>query len=66
MTREEALEKLISVRHHCFVRGVAGRSPSKDFRLAFRTLNRLYVELRDNIAPEARPISRRRALARRK
>ena len=53
-------------QHQRDLRGVIGRSPSKDFRLAFRTLNRLYVELRDNIAPEARPISRRRALARRK
>jgi hypothetical protein len=52
----EALDKLISVRHYCFMRGVLGkrskdkaldRPPEDDFRLAFRTLNRLYVQLMD-------------------
>lgn len=47
MTRIEALAKLISVRHHCFERGVKGRHPDGDFRMAFRDVNRLYVELRD-------------------
>jgi len=47
MTREQALAKLISARHHCFKRGVLGRHPLDDFRQAFRTLNRLYVDLRD-------------------
>ena len=47
MTRDEALAKLISIRHHCFVRGVLGRSAQDDFRQAFRTLNRFYVCLRD-------------------
>lgn len=47
-----ALEKLISMRHYCFVRGVLGRGADRsfggddDFRQAFRTLNRLYVEAR--------------------
>jgi hypothetical protein len=60
MTRSEALEKLISVRHYCFVRGVLGNRKKghdehaeDDFRQAFRTVNRLYVELRDNIAPRS-------------
>lgn len=47
MSRDEAIAKLISVRHHCFMLGVLGRSPLDDFRHAFRTINRLYVELRD-------------------
>lgn len=51
MDREEALNKLISVRHHCFV-GWRGHDDS--YRLAFRDLNRLYVELRDGRkAPES-------------
>jgi hypothetical protein len=32
MSREEAITKLISVRHNCFVRGVLGRNPDPDFR----------------------------------
>ena len=44
MSNGEALAKLISVRHHCFVRGVLGREDC--YRSAFRTLNRLYVELK--------------------
>ena len=31
----EAVDKLISVRHYCFVRGVAGRKPESDFRKSF-------------------------------
>jgi hypothetical protein len=45
---EHAIEKLISVRHYCFVRGVLGHDAwRQSYRQAFRTLNRLYVELRD-------------------
>jgi hypothetical protein len=43
------MEKLISVRHYCFVLGVTGRNPDSDFRQAFRTLNRLYVEVCDRV-----------------
>jgi hypothetical protein len=63
MTREEALAKLISVRHHCFVAGVLHYEA--DYRDAFRTLNRLYVQLRDNRsfkgakAPQSRAAGRR-------
>jgi hypothetical protein len=46
MNMEQAIEKLISVRHYCFVRGIAGRKPESDFRMAFRDLNRLYVEVK--------------------
>ena len=51
-----ALEKLMSVRHYCFLRGIVGNRrkdspnqyhPEDDFKLAFRTLNRLYVQIRD-------------------
>jgi hypothetical protein len=52
MSREEAIAKLISVRHHCFVRGVLGQHADSAFRQAFRTVNRLYVEVRDNTALE--------------
>jgi hypothetical protein len=54
MTRVEALSTLISVRHHCFARGIIGKRrrdrtedkpPEDDFRQAFRTLNRLYIEV---------------------
>jgi hypothetical protein len=40
------MEKLISARHYCFVRGVVGQHPDGDFRMAFRDLNPLYVELK--------------------
>ena len=44
----EAREKLISVRHYCFVAGILNRGPFwESYRQAFRTVNRLYVELRD-------------------
>ena len=46
MIDREATDKLISVRHYCFARGVAGQKQDGDFRLAFRELNRLYVELK--------------------
>jgi hypothetical protein len=49
MTRDEALAKLISVRHCCFVRGILGQAPDSDFRQALRTINRLYVEVRDRL-----------------
>jgi hypothetical protein len=57
MTRDDVLTKLISIRHHCFLHGVLGKrsfdrkidEPAEDdFRHAFRTLNRLYVYLRDH------------------
>jgi hypothetical protein len=69
MTRLEAFAKLISVRHYCFVRGVMGsrsnkreedQPPEEDFRQAFRTLNRLYNRLRDNIEPKGVPKRTRR------
>lgn len=65
----EAIAKLSSVRHHCFVRGVVGsrskkreedQPPEEDFRQAFRTVNRLYIRLRDNIEPEGMPKRTRR------
>jgi hypothetical protein len=45
----EAMAKLSSIRHYCFVRGVTGRGADRvggddDFRQAFRTINRLYME----------------------
>lgn len=55
----EATEKLISVRHYCFVRGVAGRKPDGDFRLAFRDLNRLYVELKRQSERSKPPVPQR-------
>jgi hypothetical protein len=67
MTRAEAIAKLISVRHYCFVRGVLRRfGGGDDFRQAFRTVIRLYVELRDNIAPEGLRSAGRRGATRRK
>lgn len=75
MTRDEALAKVISVRHHCFARGILGRGADRDsggdedFRQAFRTVNRAYVEVRYGIASNAlrdtqkRPATRRREAA---
>ena len=74
MSRDEALAKLISVRHHCFVRGVIGKNAERiggddDFRQAFRTVNRLYVQVKREIALQAkrdaqkRPTTRRRRAA---
>ncbi len=51
MNRAEAIEKLISVRHHCFLRGVLDCQDG--FNAAFRDLNRLYVALKCQIAPPA-------------
>jgi predicted acyl esterase len=62
--RDEVLRKLISIRHHCFLRV----DEEGSFRMAFRTLNRLYVEMRDGVAlntPIARPERSRRGAARR-
>jgi hypothetical protein len=72
MTRDDTIARLISVRHHCFVRGVLGNRkkgynewPGDDFLQAFRTVNRLYIELRDNIARRSTHMGaqRRRAAA---
>jgi hypothetical protein len=42
------MDKLISVRHYCFVAGILNRGPfCESYRQAFRTVNRLYVELRN-------------------
>ena len=55
----DALTQLMSVRHYCFHRGVLGNqkkghneAPEQDFREAFRTLNRLYVQMRDKTEPK--------------
>lgn len=51
-----AAEKLCSIRHHCFVRGILGKGGraggDDDFRQAFRTVNRLYVQAKLGIARE--------------
>jgi hypothetical protein len=49
VSRAEALAKLISIRHHCFLRGVLGCNGERvggddSFRQAFRTVNRAYVK----------------------
>jgi hypothetical protein len=60
----EAIEKLISARHHCFVAGVLERGPfCQSYRQAFRTVNRLYVELRD-AREGAKPHTKRHATRR--
>jgi hypothetical protein len=64
MIREEAIDKLVSVRHCCFVRGILGRSKDADFRQAFLTVNRLYVRLRDSV--KGLSDARIRSLARRR
>lgn len=72
MNREGALGKLISIRHFCFVRGVLGRDADRiggddDFRQAFRMLNRLYVEVRNESASKGhRDAQKRRALERKR
>lgn len=63
MSRDDALARLISIRHHCFMRGIYGRKPVDDFRQAFRTLNRLYVELERHPEGSKRAALRRRRAA---
>lgn len=55
MTPDQIKEKLISVRHNCFIRGVLGSgskkhgtyvAPQDDFRQAFRTVNSAYNSLK--------------------
>jgi hypothetical protein len=58
---EQAREKLISVRHYCFVRGVVGGSSDGDFRMAFRDLNRLYLEVKRQSERSKPPVLRRKA-----
>jgi len=57
----DAVDRLISVRHHCFLKGVVGRSPDGDFRMAFRDLNRLYVEVKRQSERSKPPVLRRKA-----
>jgi hypothetical protein len=57
---EQAADKLISVRHYCFVRGIAGRKPESDFRMAFRDLNRLYVEVKRQSERSKPPATQRK------
>jgi len=69
MNREETLGQLVSIRHHCFVRGIVDNE--SDFRMAFRDVNRAYVTLRDEkpgvaIRCGGRPRKYRTAAARRK
>jgi hypothetical protein len=48
MTRNEALDKLISARHFCFMKWREFElSDDGGFMAAFRTLNKFYVALRD-------------------
>ena len=47
MNQQEALDKLISIRHYCFLMGV--QKEQAGFNEAFRTVNRLYVELRSEM-----------------
>jgi hypothetical protein len=62
MTRAEALEKLISVRHYCFLRGVLDCQDG--FNAAFRDLNRLHVALKCQIAPPAASVRKRKGRGR--
>jgi hypothetical protein len=75
VSRDEALAKLISMCHHCFVRGVLGRRsgdrkhdipPQDDFRQAFRTMNRLYMEAKREALKGQRDISKPPATRRRR
>lgn len=64
MSREDAITKLISIRHYCFRRGVLGHSGGRtggddDFRAAFRVVNRLCVEVKHD-RPGVKPPSRGR------
>jgi hypothetical protein len=55
----DALARLCSIRHHCFVRGVLGKNPDPDFRQAFRTMNRLYVEVKREALKGQSDVSKR-------
>ena len=65
---------LCSVRHFCFVRGILGdrkkggqnQPPEDDFRQAFRTVNRLYVQARRGIELEGQVYPHRSVGAERK
>lgn len=55
MTHQEAIDKLISVRHFCYQKGILGFGskklqnyipPQSDFRQAFLTLNAFYNQLK--------------------
>jgi hypothetical protein len=71
----DALSKLSSVRHYCFIRGVLGKFPggeidpehrngsTGDFLIAFRTLNRLFVDLKGQSESRRPPATRRRNAA---
>jgi hypothetical protein len=66
----DALAKPCSSRHYCFVRGVLGKGADRrggddDFRQAFRTLNRLYVEAKRDALKGQRD-ARRQATTRRR
>jgi hypothetical protein len=54
------MERLIAARHYCFVRGIAGRKPESDFRMAFRDLNRLYVEVKRQSERSKTPVTQRK------
>lgn len=43
------LDKVIRIRSFCFRAGVLGRDAEGSFRQAFRTLNTVYVRMRDGI-----------------
>lgn len=69
MSREDVLGKLISIRHHCYQRGIIGRGGKRaggdeDFRHAFRVVNRLYIEVKHE-RPGGKLQSRSRAHRRR-
>jgi hypothetical protein len=72
MSRDEGLAKLVSVRHQCFMRGVLGRGANRSaggdehFRQAFRTLNRLYVQLRAGVDSERQRHAQKPAATRRR
>jgi len=62
----DAQAKLCGLRHYCYIRGVIGKNPDPDFRQAFRTLNRLYVDVKRSALKGQRDISKRPATRRRK
>jgi len=61
-----ATEKLCSIRHHWFLRGILGRNPDPDFRQAFRILNRLYVDRHASTLKGQRSVSKPLPTRRRK